>query len=97
MLLAMYERQDRVSDVAAFYEEAAARETNGPRRAEQLLKAAALYKDRAGRPHEAAAALLAARASSPDDETLTAKVADQLSELGRRQDAADFDALFAAA
>ena len=30
-------------------------------RAEQLLKAAALYKDRAGRPHEAAAALLAAR------------------------------------
>lgn len=93
MLLAMYERQDRVSDVAAFYEEAAARETNGPRRAEQLLKAAALYKDRAGRPHEAAAALLAARASSPDDETLTAKVADQLSELGRRQDAADFDAI----
>ncbi|MDP3237995.1 MAG: flagellar hook-length control protein FliK [Myxococcales bacterium] len=93
MLLAIYERQDRVSDVAAFYEEAAARETNGPRRAEQLLKAAALYKDRAGRPHEAAAALLAARASSPDDESLTAKVADQLSELGRHQDAADFDAL----
>ncbi|MCU0695450.1 MAG: flagellar hook-length control protein FliK [Myxococcaceae bacterium] len=93
MLLALYERQDRVADVAAFYEEAAAREQNGARRAEQLLKAAALYKDRAGRPHEAAAALLAARASSPDDDSLTAKVADQLSELGRRQDAADFDAL----
>jgi tetratricopeptide (TPR) repeat protein len=93
MLLALYERQDRVADVAAFYEEAAAREQNGPKRAEQLLKAAALYKDRAGRPHEAAAALLAARASSPDDDSLTAKVADQLSELGRRQDAADFDAL----
>ncbi len=93
MLLALYERHDRVSDVAAFYEEAAAREPIGPRRAEQLLKAAALYKDRAGRPHEAAAALLAARASSPDDESLTAKVADQLSELGRHQDAADFDAL----
>jgi tetratricopeptide (TPR) repeat protein len=93
MLLAMYERQDRVADVAAFYEEAAARETHGPRRAEQLLKAAALYKDRADRPHEAAAALLAARASNPDDESLTAKVADQLFELGRQQDAADFDAL----
>lgn len=93
MLLALYERQDRVADVAAFHEEAAARESNGPKRAEQLLKAAVLYKDRAGRPHEAAAALLAARASSPDDDSLTAKVADQLSELGRRQDAADFDAL----
>ncbi|MBE2252842.1 MAG: flagellar hook-length control protein FliK [Myxococcus sp.] len=93
MLLGLYERQDRVSDVAAFYEEAAARETHGPRRAEQLLKAAALYKDRAGRPHEAAAALLAARASSPDDESLTAQVADQLFALGRQQDAADFDAL----
>ncbi len=93
MLLALYERQDRVSDVATFYEETAARERDGARRAEHLLKAAALYKDRAGRPHEAAAALLAARASNPDDETLTAKVADQLWELGRRQDAADFDAL----
>ncbi|MBL8922007.1 MAG: flagellar hook-length control protein FliK [Myxococcaceae bacterium] len=93
MLLGLYERQDRVADVAAFHEDAAARERNGPRRAEQLLRAAALYKDRAGRPHEAAAALLAARASNPDDDSLTAKVADQLSELGRRQEAADFDAL----
>ncbi|MCA2980061.1 MAG: flagellar hook-length control protein FliK, partial [Myxococcaceae bacterium] len=93
MLLALYERQDRVADVAAFYEAAAAREPSGARRAEQLLKAAALYKDRAGRPHEAAAALLAARASSPDDDRLTQRVADQLWELGRRQDAADFDAL----
>jgi tetratricopeptide (TPR) repeat protein len=93
LLLALFERQHRVGDIAAFYEEAAVHEADGPRRAQQLLRAAALYKDRAGRPHEAAAALLAARASNPDDETLTAMVADQLSDLGRRQDAADFDAV----
>lgn len=93
LLLALFERQDRVGDVAAFFEEAAQAERDGARRAEQLLKAAALYKDRAGLPHQAAAALLAARASNPDDLSLTARVADQLSELGRRQDAADFDAI----
>lgn len=93
LLLALYERQDRVGDIAAWYEEAARRAPAGPERAALLLRAAELYKGRAGRPHDAAAALLAARAADPDDATLTARVADLLVELGRRQDAADFDAL----
>ncbi|MFZ5443840.1 MAG: tetratricopeptide repeat protein [Myxococcota bacterium] len=93
MLLALFERQDRVADIAAWYEAAAARATVSTTRAELLLKAAQIYKERAGRPHDAAAALLAARAASPDDASLTARVADLLIELGRRQDAADFDAL----
>jgi hypothetical protein len=93
MLLALYERQDRVGDVAGYYEAAAGRAREPGQRAVLLLKAATLYKDRAGRPHDAAAALLAARAASPDDLSLTAQVADLLIELGRRQDAADFDAV----
>lgn len=93
MLLALYERQDRVGDIAAFYEAAAGRAADGKSRAALLLRAAALYKDRAARPHDAAAALLAARAADPDDASLTARVADLLVDLGRRQDAADFDAL----
>lgn len=93
MLLALFERQGRVGDVAAYYEDAAGRAASGQERAALLLRAAALYKDQAGRPHDAAAALLAARAADPDDASLTARVADLLVELGRRQDAADFDAL----
>ncbi len=93
MLLALYERQDRVGDIAAWYEAAATRTTEPTQRAELLIKAAQLYKDRAGRPHDAAAALLAARSANPDDLSLTTRVADLLIELGRRQDAADFDAL----
>jgi|GEM_PF-456460 len=93
LLLAMYERQDRVGDVAAFFEESALRATSLPERARLLLRAAALYKEKANQPHAAAAALLAARAANPDDTALTALVADQLHELGRHQEAADFDAL----
>lgn len=93
MLLALYERQDRLGDVAAYYEAAATRTSDRQQKAELLLRAAQLYKDRAGRPHDAAAALLAARSASPDDLSLTARVADLLIELGRRQDAADFDGL----
>ena len=93
MLLALYERQDRLGDVAAYYETAATRASDPKQRAELLIRAAQLYKDRAGRPHDAAAALLAARSACPDDLSLTARVADLLIELGRRQDAADFDAL----
>ncbi len=93
MLLALFERQDRVGDVAAWYEEAAQRATEPKAKAELLLNAATLYHERAGRPHEAAAALLAARAADPDDLSLTTRVANLLAELGRRQDAADFDAL----
>jgi Tfp pilus assembly protein PilF len=93
LLLGLLEREDRVADVAAWYEETAARAREPRPRAEALLKAAAVYRDRAGRPHEAAAALLAARAADPDDLSLTARVADLLVSLGRRQDAADFDGL----
>lgn len=97
MLLALYERQGRVGDIAAWYEEAARRASSGPERASLLLRAAAIYRDRAERPQDAAAALLAARAANPDDASLTAQVADLLIELGHRQDAADFDALLLAA
>lgn len=97
LLLGLLERQDRVGDVAAYFEASALRSTDSAQRAELLLRAASLYKEKAGRPHDAAAALLAARAANPDDATLTARVADLLLELGRRQDAADFDAVLLAA
>jgi tetratricopeptide (TPR) repeat protein len=93
MLLALYAQQERHGDTAQYYEDAAGRAGSPKQRAELLLKAAQLYKDAAGRPHDAAAALLAARAADPDDLSLTARVADLLVELGRRQEAADFDAL----
>lgn len=93
LLLALLERLDRVGDVAAWYEEAAQRATDAKVRADLLLRAARLYQERAGRPHEAAAALLAARAADPDDVALTTRVADLLAELGRHVEAADFDAL----
>ncbi|MBL8914022.1 MAG: flagellar hook-length control protein FliK, partial [Archangium sp.] len=96
MLLSLYERQDRLGDVAGYYEAASARSKDPATKAGLLLKAAQLYKERASRPHEAAAALLAARAANPDDLELTAKVADLLIELGRRQDAADFDGILLA-
>jgi tetratricopeptide (TPR) repeat protein len=92
-LIELYERQDRLGDVAAYYEETALRARSTAERARLLLRAAELYKDRANKPHEAAAAYLAARAANPDDAELTAKVADQLHALGRVVDAADFDAL----
>ncbi len=93
LLLALLERQGRLGDVAAWYEEAASRSRDPRQRADLLLKAAGLYKDRADRPQEAAAALLAARAANPDDLSLTARVADSLMALGRRQEAADFDSV----
>ena len=93
LLLGLYERQDRLGDVAGYYEAAATRASKPAERAGLLLRAAELYKDRAGRPHDAAAALLAARSANPDDLSLTRRVADLLIELGRRQDAADFDAV----
>ena len=93
LLLGLYERTERLGDVAAYWEEAAAHTHNPGQRAELLMRAASIYKDQAGRPHEAAAALLAARAAAPDDGLLTARVADLLHELGRRTEAADFDAV----
>lgn len=96
LLLGLYERQDRLGDVAGYYEAASTRTADPRERAALLLRAAELYKDKAGRPHDAAAALLAARSASPDDLSLTRRVADLLIELGRRQDAADFDAVLIA-
>lgn len=93
MLLGLYTRQERLADVAAYFEDAATRARELPERARLLLEAARVYQDQANRPQEAAAALLAARAALPDDIGLTTRVADQLHRLGRTQDAADFDAL----
>ncbi|MBX7114119.1 MAG: flagellar hook-length control protein FliK [Myxococcaceae bacterium] len=93
LLLWLLERTDRIVEVAAYFEDAAMRAPTPAEKAQLLLKAAALYKDRAQKPHEAAAALLAARAARPDDDTLTATVADLLYDLGRPNDAADFDAI----
>jgi len=92
-LEALLVREGRVVDLAALREEAAAREGNPQRRVALLLEAAALYRDRAGRPDDAAAALLAARAVVPDDLELTAKLADHLHETGHSVDASEFDAL----
>ncbi|MFZ5471849.1 MAG: flagellar hook-length control protein FliK [Myxococcota bacterium] len=93
LLAALYEKQGRLADLAAHYEEAAARTRSTEERGRLLLRAAEIYKDRAGKPHQAAAALLAARAAAPDDWALTARAADMLHEIGRDSDAAELDAL----
>ncbi len=91
-LLAMLTAQDRISDVAQYYEEAAAF-TSGEDRAGLLIQAAQVYQNQANRPHEAVAALLAARAAQADNTALTEQVADALIALHRQAEAADFDAL----
>ena len=93
LLCALLEREGRVAELAAWFEDSAAHETEPPRRASLLLRAATLYRERAGRPDAAAVALLAARASLPDDLDLTRRIADLLQEMGREEDAAEFDAL----
>ncbi|MDY7227401.1 flagellar hook-length control protein FliK [Hyalangium rubrum] len=93
LLAELLEREGRVAELAAWYEDCAAEETDTERRALLLRRAAALYQDRAGRPDAAAAALLAARAAAPDDLELTAQAADLLHEVGRAEDAAEFDSL----
>lgn len=93
LLIALFERQGRPAEVAAYFEEAALLATEPTAKARLLLRAAEAYKDKAGKPHAAAAALLAARAANPDDVALTAKAADMLHEVGLSQDAAEFDAL----
>ena len=86
-------REGRLGDLAAFREEEAGREADPDHRVALLLEAAALYRERAGRPHDAAAALLAARAVRPDDLALTAQVAELLHESGHAEDASEFDAI----
>jgi len=93
LLCELFEREGRVVELAAWFEDAASLEEEGPKRAELLLRAATLYRERAKRPDSAAIALIAARASLPDDLGLTRQVADLLNEMGRAADAAEFDAL----
>jgi tetratricopeptide (TPR) repeat protein len=93
LLEALYEREERHAELAAFHEELAAAEKDPARRAARFQKAAALYADRAGRPDAAAAALLAARAATPDDLALTARIAELLHQAGRGAEGAEFDAL----
>lgn len=93
LLEELLEREGRVAELAAWCEEHAAAEEQPERRVELLLRAAELYHSRARQPEAAVIALLAARAARPDDLALTARAADLLHELGRAEDAAEFDAL----
>ena len=92
-LLRLLEEDGRVSEVAAYFEEQAARAATAGERSRLFRRAAVIYRDQAHRPDAAAAALLAARAADPDDLSLTAEAADLLFESGRAMDAAEFDAL----
>ncbi|MHB8873812.1 MAG: hypothetical protein ACYC8T_09030 [Myxococcaceae bacterium] len=93
LLTTLLEEQGRVVDIAAYHEEAALRTKDQAGRSRLLMKAAEIYKDRAGKPHEAAAALIAARAANPDDIELTGRAADMLQQIGRASEAAEFDAV----
>ncbi|WNG50593.1 flagellar hook-length control protein FliK [Archangium minus] len=93
LLCELLEREGRVAELAAWFEESAAQEEEPALRAQLLLRAATLYRERAGRPDAAVIALLAARSALPDDLGLTRQAADLLHELGREADAAEFDAL----
>lgn len=93
LLATLYERDGRMADLAGLWEEVSVRASTPTERATLLRRAAALYREKAGMPQEAAAALLAARAALPDDLSLTAEAADLLHAVGRASDAADLDAL----
>ncbi|MBN1207744.1 MAG: flagellar hook-length control protein FliK [Myxococcaceae bacterium] len=93
LLAELLEQDGRMAELAAWYEDSAAEEVDPGRRSLLLRRAATLYRERAGRPEAAAAALLAARSAAPDDLELTAQAADLLHEVGRAEDAAEFDAL----
>ncbi|WP_224364763.1 flagellar hook-length control protein FliK [Hyalangium versicolor] len=93
LLEELLERDERMAELAAWYEDSAAEESDPARRSGLLRRAATLYRERAGRPEAAAVALLAARAAAPDDLELTAQAAELLHEVGREEDAAEFDAI----
>lgn len=93
LLASLLDAQGRILELAAYYEDRAAGEEEPSRRIALFRKAAHLYAQRANRPDAAAAALIAARAVTPDDLDLTAEAAELLHASGRRADAADFDAL----
>ncbi len=93
LLTALLAEQGRFAEVAQHFEDASLQASDPSERARLLLRAAQMYQERANKPHEAAAALLAARAAAPDDLALTERAADMLHQLGRRDDAAELDAL----
>ncbi|TQF15354.1 flagellar hook-length control protein FliK [Myxococcus llanfairpwllgwyngyllgogerychwyrndrobwllllantysiliogogogochensis] len=93
LLARLLERDGRLAELAAWYEECAEGEPDTERRAALLQRAAVLYRDRAGRPDAAAAAFIAARSARPDDLDLTAQAAELLHEVKRHADAAEFDAV----
>ncbi|WP_257458389.1 tetratricopeptide repeat protein [Archangium lipolyticum] len=93
LLCELLEREGRVAELAAWFEDSASHEEQPARRAQLLLRAATLYREHAGRPDAAVIALLAARSARPDDLDLTRQAADLLHEMGREEDAAEFDGL----
>ncbi|WP_225408621.1 flagellar hook-length control protein FliK [Stigmatella hybrida] len=93
LLSELLEREGRLAELAAWYEECAEAEPDAARRSALLRRAASIYRERAGRPDAAVIALLAARAAAPDDLELTAQTAELLHEVGRAEDAAEFDAI----
>ncbi|RKG62325.1 flagellar hook-length control protein FliK [Corallococcus sp. AB011P] len=93
LLAELLERDGRLAELAAWYEECAESELDADRHAALLYQAAVLYRDRANKPEAAAAALIAARAAKPDDLNLTAQAAELLHQVRRPADAAEFDAI----
>ncbi len=93
LLFRVLEREGRVQELAALHEELAARAEDPDEKVRLFVRAAELYRDPAGLPNEAAAAMLAARSVRPDDGDLTARCADLLHDAGRPDDAAEFDAV----
>jgi tetratricopeptide (TPR) repeat protein len=93
LLFRALERDGRLAELAAYHEELAAQASDPRERVHLFLEASRIYRERAGRPDEAAAAVLAARGVRPDDPALTERCADLLHEAGRAGDAAEFDAL----
>ncbi len=94
LLAELLERDGRLAELAAWYEECAARRDGRgtPRRCCCGAPPRCTASGR-GVPEAAAAALLAARAAAPDDLELTAQAAELLHEVGRAEDAAEFDAI----
>jgi tetratricopeptide (TPR) repeat protein len=93
LLLESLEGSGKLEELAAYFEEAAERAKAADDRVALLVRAADVYGSRLGRHDAAAGALLAAHASAPADQTLTARAADTLHAAGRADEAAEFDAL----
>lgn len=84
-------REGRPAALASFWEERAQQEADSRTKAALLTRAARLYRDEAGDPDSAVSALLAARAAAPDDLEIVEQAADLLYEMGRVQEASEFD------